>query len=39
MVKEKLEEIAGEHLLVFTEEAEAEEYRISIGTKARQDRK
>jgi Domain of unknown function (DUF4041)/T5orf172 domain len=31
MVKEKLEEIAGEHLLVFNEEAEASEYRISSG--------
>ena len=39
MVKEKLEAIAGEHLLVFTEEAEAEEYRISIGTQTRQDKK
>jgi len=39
MVKEKLEAIAGEHLLVFNEEAEAEEYRISIGTKLREEKK
>ena len=32
MVKEKLEHLAGEHLLVFNEIAAAEEYRISIGT-------
>jgi hypothetical protein len=31
MVKEKLEELAGEHLLVFKEEAEAVDYRISIN--------
>ena len=33
MVKEKLEKLAGEHLLVFNEEAEAVEYRISVGNR------
>jgi len=33
MVKEKLEKLSGEHLLVFNEVAEAAEYRISIGNR------
>ena len=32
MVKDKLENLSGQHVLVFNEMAEAEEFRISVGT-------